>query len=199
MAGDAPCALVVDCIDQVWSLIDPKIAFRRCSITMIQDGCVYIDETCLKSRILSRKMDRSRPIFPYVVTLGNRLEEKIRATDDILEQYYLDTIANVALNTLLQTLETHLQVTYNLNCLSSMAPGSLEEWPVEEQAPLFTIIGDVETAIGVQLTEVFLMLPAKSESGVFFPTTEKFISCRICPRSDCDLRKAGYEGQSGND
>ncbi len=187
---------VNDIVKDAWPLIHPRAVFKACSITSKQGDHVHIGRACLKSRILSRQLDGSEPVFTYVVTIGKNLEEKIRTTGDILEQFYLDTIGNVALYTLLQKLEDHLQAAHGFSCLSSMAPGSLEDWPLTEQGPLFSLLGDVETAIGVKLTEVFLMLPAKSESGIFFPTRERFISCQLCPREKCDLRKAKFDQQA---
>ena len=74
-----------------------------------------------------------------------------------------------------------------------MAPGSLSDWPIEEQGPLFRLLGDVEASIGVRLTRNLLMLPAKSISGFYFPTEVSFYSCQLCPRKRCESRKAKYD------
>jgi len=73
-----------------------------------------------------------------------------------------------------------------------MAPGSLPNWPIEQQKPLFELFGDVQATIGVKLTDSLLMLPAKSVSGIYFPTETSFFSCQLCPRERCDSRKAKY-------
>jgi len=36
------------------------------------------------------------------------------------------------------------------------------------------------------------MLPAKSESGIFFPTETTFLNCQLCPRKECMGRKGAY-------
>jgi hypothetical protein len=74
-----------------------------------------------------------------------------------------------------------------------MSPGSLGEWPLSQQRPLFASLGDVAGAIGVRLSESLLMVPAKSVSGVCFPTEESFESCQLCPREDCPGRRAPYD------
>jgi hypothetical protein len=193
IARDQEWRRVCDLIESVWPLIEPKAAYKACPITSKHSDSVRLGQTCLRSRILRRLLEQSKQLFPYVVTIGKKLEEKIRTSDDILEQYYLDTIGNFALSSLLAEMEDHLQSRYGLQCISSMAPGSLAGWPLEEQGPLFSILGDVNSAIGVQLTEAFLMIPIKSESGIFFPTGEKFYSCQLCPRKDCVNRKTGYD------
>ena len=74
-----------------------------------------------------------------------------------------------------------------------MSPGSLEDWPIQEQLPLFALLGEAPAAIGVRLTESLLMLPGKSVSGIFFPSASTFFSCRLCPRERCEGRKARYD------
>ena len=123
---------------------------------------------------------------------GPKVEAKIRATKEMLSQFYLDMIANIALSAARNYLQNQLRSRYALEGLSSMAPGSLRDWPIEEQGPLFTIMGDVEASIGVRLTESYLMIPNKSLSGIIFPTDIPFYSCQLCPRENCVGRKARY-------
>ena len=90
------------------------------------------------------------------------------------------------------TLRDHLKQIYALEKTAFMAPGSLPNWPIGQQKPLFKLLGDVKSSIGVELTESLLMLPAKSVSGIYFPTETSFFSCQLCPRERCDSRKAKY-------
>ncbi|MGD1975086.1 MAG: vitamin B12 dependent-methionine synthase activation domain-containing protein, partial [Desulfobacterales bacterium] len=111
---------------------------------------------------------------------------------DLIENYYLDCIGNLALTLVQKQLKKHLQSKFALEKLSFMAPGSLSDWPIEEQEPLFGLLGDVEASIGVRLTRNLLMMPAKSISGLYFPTEVSFYSCQLCPRKRCESRKAKY-------
>jgi len=74
-----------------------------------------------------------------------------------------------------------------------MSPGSLKDWAIEEQRSLFSILGDVESSIGVGLNETLVMIPNKSLSGIYFPTEIPFYSCQLCQREDCLARKAPYD------
>jgi hypothetical protein len=74
-----------------------------------------------------------------------------------------------------------------------MSPGSLPNWPITEQKPLFSLIGKTEELVGVRLTDSMLMLPRKSISGIVFPTEVTFSSCQLCPRERCEGRKAPYD------
>jgi hypothetical protein len=90
-------------------------------------------------------------------------------------------------------LEEHLKELYGLDKTGMMSPGSLIDWPVEEQRPLFSILGDIQGSIGVHLTEGLMMDPVQSVSGILFPTDEEFEECSLCPREDCPKRRAPFE------
>jgi hypothetical protein len=76
-----------------------------------------------------------------------------------------------------------------------MAPGSgsADIWPITQQKELFSIFGDVESLIGVRLTDTYLMLPIKSVSGVIFQTETTFETCQLCPREACIGRRVEYK------
>jgi len=180
-------------IETAQSLISAKAAYKVCFIEAKREGAIVIDGIRLTSKVLRKNVDKAERVFPYVITIGNKLEEKSRACEDLLEQYYLDTIGNVALHLARKYLEDHLLSTYALGGLSYMSPGSLHDWPIENQRPLFSILGDVEASIGVRLEENFLMIPTKSLSGIYFPTEIRFYTCQLCPRKDCEARRAAYD------
>jgi hypothetical protein len=75
-----------------------------------------------------------------------------------------------------------------------MSPGSLPDWPIQAQRPLFRLFGDAAESLGVQLTDSMLMIPSKSVSGICFPTEQTFASCQLCPRERCPSRQAKYDG-----
>jgi hypothetical protein len=174
------------------SLARPKAAYRVGFVEERTEDSVVVDGVRLKSGVLRKNLDGVGRVFPYVVTIGEELEEKAASLDDMLDKYYLDTIGNVALVGVRKHLEEHLRSRYALEGMSFMAPGSLKDWPIEEQEPLFSLLGEAEEAVGVKLTESFLMLPRKSVSGLYFPTEVRFFSCQLCSRERCEGRKAKY-------
>jgi len=175
------------------SLISAKAVYKVCYIDSKHEDSITIDGTCLKSHVLRKNLNNVERIFPYVVTIGNRLEEKIQACTDLLKKYYLDTIGNVALTATQKYLKDQLRSRYALDGISYMSPGSLKDWAIEEQRSLFSILGDVESSIGVRLNETLVMIPNKSLSGIYFPTEIPFYSCQLCQREDCSARKAPYD------
>ena len=132
--------------------------------------------------------------FPYIITVGPELEQAAAAQDDLLKQYYLEEIANFALEQAAAWLGGYLEARYGVTGLSNLSPGSLVDWPITEQPKLFSIFGDTERLIGVRLTDSMLMVPRKSISGIFFPSEEGFVACQLCDRERCQGRKAPYNG-----
>jgi len=175
------------------SLAEARAAFAVAYIEEKGADEVVIDGRRFKSRVLRKNLDAVGRVFPAVVTIGNRLEQAADQSTDLLEKYYLDAIGNLILAEARSQLIQHLCRRFALETLSWMSPGSLEDWPLEEQQPLFALLDGVQAAVGVQLTESLLMLPRKSVSGIFFPSETTFFSCRLCPRDRCEGRKARYD------
>ena len=182
-------------VEAAQPLIAARAVYKVCYIEEKLEDAILIDEIRLKSRVLRKNLEDIERVFPYVITIGNKLEEKARSYKDLLKQYYLDTIGNVALVTARKYLEDRIRSRYALDGMSSMSPGSLKDWPIEEQRLLFSILGDVEASIGVRLNQSLLMIPGKSLSGIYFPTEIPFYTCQLCPRKRCPSRKAIYDAK----
>ena len=193
MGPDSDVSEIQPLIEVAMALIEPKAIYEVSYIEDKLEDAVMVNGRHLTSRVLRKNLDQAERIFPFVITLGPKLGEKQADSTDLLENFYLDTIGNVALNSARKQLKRHLKSEFALEKISSMAPGSLPDWPIEEQAPLFKLLGDVDAAIGVKLSNSLLMLPAKSISGIYFPTEVSFFSCQLCPRERCESRKAKYD------
>ena len=186
-------------VDAAHHLIEPRVLYEVKYIEEKFDNGVVVDGRRLISDVLRKNLDQVERVFPFVITIGNKFVENLNACDDIVEKFYLDTIGNVALTQVRRALNDHLKQKYALEKTAFMAPGSLPNWPIEQQKPLFDLFGDVQAAIGVKLTDSFLMLPAKSVSGIYFPTMTSFFSCQLCPRERCESRKAKYSEEKAKE
>jgi hypothetical protein len=173
-------------------LISAQAAYEVSYIDEKLEGAVIIDGIRFSSEVLRKNLDKVGKVFPYIVTIGPRLEERAKNNTDLLEQYYLDIIGNIALIKARRHLEEHLKSVFALARLSYMSPGSLLDWPLQEQKPLFSLLKGAENSIGVRLTESLLMIPTKTVSGIFFPSEVTFYNCQLCPREKCEGRKAKY-------
>ena len=174
-------------------LISAQAVYRVCYIEEKLKDAVIIDGTRFGSRILRKNLEEVGRVFPHVITIGAGLEQRADASKDLLEKYYLDQIGNLALSSARKHLEDCLRSKFALEGLSYMSPGSLADWPIEEQQPLFSILKGVEASVGVRLTESLLMIPRKSVSGIYFPSEVTFYSCQLCPRQHCEGRKARFD------
>ena len=192
LARDSDLKAAQDLADIAQPLVEPKVLYKvRYIEEKLADG-VVVEGLPLISNVLRINLDKVERVFPFVITIGNKFGEKMDACDDLLEKFYLDTIGNVALNQVRLAFKDHLKQKYAIEKTAFMEPGSLADWPIEQQKPLFKLLGDVQASIGVRLTESLLMLPAKSISGIYFPTETSFFSCQLCPRERCESRRAEY-------
>jgi hypothetical protein len=191
--------LVRRLIDSAQAVISPAAAYGACYVDEKNDYVVVVDSVVLTSRVLRRNLDGVGRIFPFVITIGKAMDELIDACTDMLERYLLDGIANMILREARGRFEHHIRMAFALEKISYMAPGSLEDWPIEQQGSLFRLLPGVEGALGVRLTESFLMLPRKSISGIYFPSAVSFFNCQLCPRERCDSRKARYDEQKARE
>jgi len=171
----------------------PRGIYKVAFIGSRGDDYVVVDGVKLTSRVLRVNLDRAHRVFPFLATCGTELEDWSNSIDDMLKRYWAETIKEMALSSALKALNDHLAENYRPGRTSTMSPGSLEDWPIEEQRALFKILGDTRTSIGVQLTDSFLMIPVKSLSGIRFPTETNFESCQLCPRENCPGRRAPYD------
>lgn len=180
-------------LDTAAPALEPRAAFLVSYVEEREDSAVVIDSVRFRSKVLVRNLKGIGRVFPYVVTMGSALDRIVQGTEDVLERYLLDEIGNFALNAARNRLQDYLCRKFALKKISFMAPGSLEDWPIQEQRGLFSLFGDVESAVGVTLTDSLMMVPRKSVSGLYFPSEVAFFNCQLCPRERCQGRKAQYD------
>jgi len=183
---------VKELLEEALPLFAARAVYRACYVEQRSEGGVTVGGVHWKSNVLRVRLDQVGRVFPYVVTIGAGLEEKAGACADALDKYYLDEIGNLAVVVAREYLKEHLQSRFRVEGLSCLGPGQLADWPLEAQRPLFSLLGDVQRTVGVSLTESLLMRPAKSLSGIYFPTETTFFACQLCPREKCPSRKAKY-------
>ncbi|MBN1939966.1 MAG: vitamin B12 dependent methionine synthase, partial [Candidatus Aminicenantes bacterium] len=178
-------------------LFHPRAFYREAFVEERMDDTVTIDGCRFKSKILRQNLEKAFKVFFYLITVGPELENHAAALGDPLRRYCMECLADAALEAAAETLRARLLRESGFEMLSSMSPGSLENWPITEQVPLFGLLGEGPAATGVRLTDSLMMLPRKSISGLFFPSEESFVSCRLCSRAKCPGRKAVFKGSSG--
>ncbi len=91
-----------------------------------------------------------------MVTSGRELDAWVNAKTDLLERFWADAINQAVVISARSFLDRHLQERFGLAKTARMSPGSLPDWPLEEQRVLFKLLGDTRKTIGVELTESLL-------------------------------------------
>lgn len=187
-----PAAFAKDLWELSQPLLHPQAVFKVAYINQKKTDTVNIDGSLFSSKVLSKNLAAVERVFPWVITIGNDLENKASTDGDLLQQYYLENIGDMVLHELGEYMEEFLKKRYGLEKISSMSPGTLD-WPITEQKALFSLIGNVEAQIGVSLSPHMLMIPRKSLSGLYFPTEVTFLTCQLCSRPKCPSRTAPFD------
>jgi hypothetical protein len=173
----------------------PRAITKMAFIEFKTDDEVVIDGVKFASRVLRVNLDEAHRVFAYVATCGIELQRWGESLNDLLHRFWADEIKVAALYSATRYLDKYLNDQFQLGKMSRMSPGSLADWPLREQRPLFNLLGDPQAAIGVELTQSFLMVPNKSVSGIRFPAESSFESCQLCSREGCPGRRAPYDSE----
>ena len=192
--GSARAERFAQLVREAQDIARPRAMFGVAYVDSKGENSVVLDGVRFDSRVLRVNLEGTHRAFPFVITCGSELHEWATAQEDLVMRFYADQICESALGAAQAALQRRLDEQYRPGSLSSMSPGSLPDWPLSAQRPLFGLLGDPEQAIGVRLTESLLMVPAKSVSGIWFATEQSFASCQLCPRSRCPTRRAAYDG-----
>jgi Vitamin B12 dependent methionine synthase, activation domain len=184
----------LDCLIHEAQMIGkPKALYKEAFIESRTDETVTVDGITFKSRVLRVNLDNVYRVFPHAVTCGLELDAWSKKIADFLQGFWAEEIKETVLYLARDSLLNHVRKYHQLGEIARMNPGSLADWPIEEQRPLFTLLGNAQQLIGVHLTPSLMMVPTKSVSGILFPTEFDFTSCQLCPREVCPGRKAPYD------
>ena len=191
--GSSTAEILFQLATQAEAIARPKAAFRLAFIEARGENWVRAEGVELTSRVLRVNLETAQRIFICLATAGGELEAWARSKEDLLEHYLADMISEIAVQTAFQALSDYLDQRFQLAKTGFMSPGSLEDWPLPQQRPLFDLLAGDDAQIGVRLSKEYLMLPLKTISGLRFPIEETFVSCQLCPRLNCPNRRAPYE------
>lgn len=191
-SGSKAQTQLVSLIKSAQAIARPKAMYKVAYIESRLDDTVTIGQITFASRILRINLDKVERVFAYLSTCGHELDHWAAQFDDLLTRFWADLIKQSALNTIHHLLQEHIETHFKPGTISAMSPGSLEDWPLTQQKPLFQLLGGDHHSLGVRLTDSCLMVPTKSVSGIFFSTEVSFESCQLCKRAKCPGRRSAY-------
>ncbi len=178
--------------DECMRIANPKYMYLDLEVRQEGDATDIGGET-FKSRIMRVNLEGVGRAYPYAVTCGRELYEYALSTEDPLARYWIDSISERILYQASARCLGEIRERSGSESVSSMNPGSLSDFPITEQKPLFRLLGDVYDRIGIQLTDTCLMLPYKSLSGIYFVSGKDFVNCALCQRVDCPNRRVEFD------
>ena len=182
-------------VSEVREVAKPKALYKVSFIDEKGKDTVTLDGITFTSRALRKNLDSVERVFPYIATCGSEIDKIDAGRGDYQKKLWVSFLKATLLETSIQYLREQLERRHRVSRLSAMNPGSGDAsvWPIEQQRELFSLFGDVETRIGVRLTESLVIAPDMSVSGILFPTETDFQSCQLCHREDCRFRKAAFD------
>ena len=182
-----------DLVDRAVAAACPRALYRVAAAAVIDRDTIDVAGVQLKSRALSKNLEYEGTVYPFLVTAGCELDELQLPPGDIMLNFYLDMVKNAVLMTAVEYLAEHIRTEYGLRGISHMNPGEIPDWPIGEQAPLFSLYQGREKDIGVELKASGIMRPVKSRSGIIFPNETGFFTCFLCTQNRCPGRRAPYD------
>jgi len=171
----------------------PRGMFGEAYVEARGDDHIIANGIRFTSRVLSVNLAGIHRVFPFIATCGSELDDWSASITDMFHRYWADKIKETVLGHAIRAVNQRMAEHFNLKATATMNPGSLEDWPIYQQRQLFELLGWPADAIGVHLSESFLMIPTKSISGLRFPTEVTFENCQLCPRDQCPGRRAPYD------
>lgn len=180
-------------VDEARLLARPKALYLEQEPVITAGQTIRIADETFKSRVLRVNLEQSDKVFPALATSGKELEAWRASKTSILHQFWAKSITDSALDIAVTALKKRIRNKHKIKILSIMTPGSLMDWPLSQQEPLFRLFGDSARQIGVMLNESFLMLPESTLSCLAFKSETRFYTCQLCPNNECRRRRAGYD------
>jgi len=182
-----------DMVHRAVAAARPRALYRAASAAVIDRDYVEVAGVRLKSRSLSRNLEDQTTVYPFLATVGRELDDLPLPPGSLTLNFYLDMVKNAVLMTAVDYLGEHIRKEYGLGGIAHMNPGEIPDWPIGEQAPLFSLFEGHEKDIGVELTPSGVMKPVKSRSGIIFPNEAGFVTCFLCTNARCPGRRARYD------
>jgi hypothetical protein len=187
-------SLVNDYIENYHNFIDFSYSYITRNIESVQEDRVIIENAItLKSKIISRLLERCDEVVIFILTIGNLLEDMVAYLAEeglVLQATVLDAIGSGAAEQSASLVEDRIKETATSRGFvisRRFSPGYCD-WGVNQQEMIFKAM-QADTA-GVRLTEGYLMLPRKSISGIIgigsnHSNIDNYNPCKLCPVVDC--------------
>ncbi len=185
----------LDVFNDIKNALKPVLYYGKAYVESNDGRNVVIDGTLFTGRVLSVNLSGVETVYPYIMTSGREAYTLSKSYNDDLFNYWANSICETALKRAQAQGLKRLTELVGDKQLYSINPGSLSDWPVSQQKPLFELLGNVYESCGVELTDSFLMIPIKTVSGIWFQSETHYENCMLCPREGCMGRRAKFDAE----
>jgi hypothetical protein len=187
-------SLVDEYVKGASQLIDARYLCSFEDITAVEDlTSVIRDSVAFESRVVADLLERCSKVVVCLTTIGERLERKVRrlARDgSMVDAYVLDAVGSTAVEQVADYMEEmagEMARADGLVASRRFSPGHCD-WNITQQKSLFSLAR--ADSIGISLTELGLMVPRKSISGIIGlgppgAGVETYNPCPDCGKYDC--------------
>ena len=165
----------------------PKAIIKWANVDRINGDKTTIEGVTFCSKVVADKLSGMPRVFLSVVTAGDGLEKSGQFEDDP----FLNTYNGALLFHATKFMINYMKEKFGFDGSSMLNPGSLPDWPIQNNFALFDMIGNVDE-IGVELNEAGYIKPWNSGSHIHFPG-DGFMSCSLCKKLDCVGRRARFD------
>ena len=164
----------------------PKAIIKWASVDKIDGDLTTIEGVTFRSKVVADKLRDTPRVFLSVVTAGSGLEQSGEFEDDT----FLNTFNGALLFRASRYTVNYMKEKFGFDGSSMLNPGSLPDWPIENNFPLFDMIGNV-AEIGVSLNEAGYIKPWNSGSHIHF-SGDGYQNCSLCKKYKCPGRRARF-------
>lgn len=182
--GSEEAAMFLSLAEDLAACAHPKAYGIKAAVNQsLPPPAIEIGGVAFSSPILCTQLATVTTVYPYLATCGMESCNAVMSISEPFKRFWGELILEDILATAKRELDTFVKTAFPPATTASLSPGSLPEWPLSQQAALFTLLADGPRQCGVTLTSTFLMIPTKSVSGIIFPTTHLIPSCEFCARA----------------
>ena len=165
----------------------PKAVIRWANVNSVDGDVTTIEGISFHSKVVADKLRGIPRVFLSVVTAGDGLD----TCDDLEDDPFLDIFKGALLQHGMMYVVQFMQERFGFDGSSRLNPGSLPDWPIENNFALFDMIGGLDE-IGVTLNTAGYIHPWNSTSQIHFPGNG-YENCSLCKRYDCIRRRAPFD------
>lgn len=164
----------------------PRAVIKWASVNAIEGDHTTIDGVTFESKVVADKLRHTPRVFLSVVTAGSGLEQ----CEELKNGLMLNMLDGALLYHASAWMIGYMKDRFGFDGSSMLSPGSLPDWPIQNNFSLFDIIGNTEE-IGVSLNAAGYIKPWNSGSHIHF-SGDGYQNCSLCRKYDCVGRRARF-------